>query len=294
MGYYNKMNPLNKGNLYTPVDGCGGTYEDKFYVNGMYIDLCGLSVKEYMNNPCCGGNSNADTDNTGTTKPFNEILVKTFTDENGVIFYQAFAKNAVTSELKIFVSATSDIVTELTINNGNTISKAEKGEVLNVIGVTLNINEDETYRYKVILEIEKDGYEIYYNALMLKNKDTFDNSFNQIVIENDDANEITFTIPATDFNYNDLEDLNEVEQFFNDNQYCFVIYLPKELYENGNYLITNYDGSNAVNKFVYNKDLTINNSVFVCLIEKATDDVAAFVPQYGEDLEFKYNITINF
>ena len=31
-------------------DGCGNTSEDKHYYNGMYIDLCGMSVEEYMKN----------------------------------------------------------------------------------------------------------------------------------------------------------------------------------------------------------------------------------------------------
>ena len=77
MGYYNKFNPSDKSNFYTPVDGCGGTYEDKYYVNGMYVDLCGLSIEEYMKNPCCCGGSGNNED-VDPVKPTNEILVKSF------------------------------------------------------------------------------------------------------------------------------------------------------------------------------------------------------------------------
>lgn len=292
MGYYNKMNPLNKNGFYTPVDGCGGTYEDKFYVNGMYIDLCGLSVEEYMKNPCCC-NSNNNNNDTGTTKPTNEILVKTFTDENGIIFYQAFAKFPVTSTLRISVSLTPESVINLYINTGDTTSKAEQGEVLNAISITLSVNEDENYRYIAILEVERDTYEVYYNALPLSKIDVFDNSFKQIIINDDDINDIDFVIPATDFNYNELEDIDEIERFFNENQYCFIIYLPEDVYKDNKYVISSYDNTNVSNKFMYYKELTINNIKYVCLVEKATDDVAAFVPQYNEDITFKYKLAIN-
>ena len=296
MGYYNKINPSNKNNFYTPVDGCGGTYEDKYYVNGMYIDLCGLSVKDYMNNPCCcnGNNNNGGDDDTGSTKPVNEILVKTFADEGGTIYYQAFAKYSVASTIKVLVSSTPENVTELVINAGELNSKAEQGDILNVIGVTLNINEDESYRYVIILEIEKDAYEIYYNAILLSNVNVFDENFKQSSIEPNETNDIEFVIPGTDFNYNDLEDMNEIEKFFNENQYCFVIYIPKEVYDKNYYKISVYDGADVTEKFVYHNNVNIDNEKYVCVVEKATEgNVEAYVPLYQEDLTFNYKITIN-
>ena len=74
MGYSNNRNVLpltEKNNFYT--DGCGRNYESKYYVNGAYIDLCGLTPEEYMNNPCCGGNSNPGS-NSGKAKNNIQII----------------------------------------------------------------------------------------------------------------------------------------------------------------------------------------------------------------------------
>ena len=93
MGYSNNRNVLpltEKNNFYT--DGCGRNYESKYYVNGAYIDLCGLTPEEYMNNPCCGGNSNSGS-NSGKAK--NNIQIISY-EENGVIYYQAIADYPVT------------------------------------------------------------------------------------------------------------------------------------------------------------------------------------------------------
>ena len=292
MGYSNNIKPSLKNNCYSPVDGCGNNYEEKYYYNGMYIDLCGLPIEEYMKNPfCCGGNNN-DGDNDGV-KPINEIMVKSFIDENNVIYYQAFSKFAVTSNLKIIVSSTSDIVTELDLFAGDTFSKAEIGETLNFMGVTINIDEDDNYRYIAISESEKISYEIYYNTVLLKEIDTFSNDFGLITIDYNTSSDVKFVIPGTDFNYNELEDIDEVESFFNENQYCFLIYLPKEIYENKKYVITSYDGMDNTKKFVFHKEFSINNNTYVCIVEKAVDDIAAFVPLYKEEHVFEYKLTIN-
>ena len=83
------------------IDGCGNTSEDKHYYNGMYIDLCGMSVEEYMKNPCC---SSADSDSS-VDKTGNEISIVTFTGDDGKPYYQAKAAYPVTTNLQVSVTS---------------------------------------------------------------------------------------------------------------------------------------------------------------------------------------------
>jgi hypothetical protein len=122
----------------------------------------------------------------------------------------------------------------------------------------------------------------------------FDEKFKQSIIEPNDISDIEFVIPCTDFNYNNLEDMDEIGKFFNENQHCFVIYIPKEVYDKNNYIISSYDGTDVTNKFVYHNNKKIDNVNYACVVEKANEgNVEAYVPLYQEDLTFNYKITIN-
>ena len=130
MGYASntKFSPLTD-DINLSIDGCGETHENKYYVNGTYIDLCGLPIEEYMKNPFCncGDNGNKEDEDVEDKKPVNEVLVKSFTDETGLVYYQAIAKFAVTSDIKIIVSSTTDVIVELNISTGEVASSVKKG-----------------------------------------------------------------------------------------------------------------------------------------------------------------------
>ena len=294
MGYASnkKFSPLTD-NINLIIDGCGNTHKDKYYFNGTYIDLCGLSIEEYMKNPCCGGSGSGSGGNTENTKPTNEILVKSFEDENGVVYYQAFAKYPVASNMKIIVNSTSGVVTELDIFVGDKESKPEIGETLTFEEVSLNIDEDDSYKYETTSEETQTSYDIYTNTDLVSNKEL---SLDNFILNTMDMNttiDLVFIIPSTDINYNEMTDEKEFEDFCINNQYSLNLLLPKKVYDNKLYTITNYGGSDVTNKFVYETSANINDAEYVFLNEKATEDIMPYVPLYGEELKYEYKLTLN-
>lgn len=292
MGYSSNthFSPLtDKVNLYT--DGCGNSYEDKYYVNGTYIDLCGLPVEEYMKNPFCCGNNSGSSDEP--VKPVNQIAVKTFDDENGVIYYQAFAQFAVASNIKVHVSSTTEVVTELDLYAGNTASQPEIGETYDFLVATISIEEDETYRYVMASEETKITYNIYTKAVLSSEVQDFTDDFTKTVMEVGTTSDISFKINGTDFNYNDVTDITEFNEFCLANVHSFVLYIPKDVYDKKVYTISNYGGSDITGKFVFKHEKDIDNMKYVALAEEATTDIMPFVPLYKEDIIYDYKLTLN-
>jgi hypothetical protein len=296
MGYSNNTQfpPLtNEVNLYS--DGCGETYEQKYYVNGAYIDLCGLSVKEYMNNPCCGG-----TCTGGGSKPKNNIRVISY-EEEGLVYYQAVADYPVTSNVKIrIVNSETDVVTELDIYIGETQSVPEIGDSLTITDVTLDVEEDDDFEYvPAIGDKPTDPEIITYNAYIatLHVNDAEQLTAEQVkelpVFELISGNSINlnFVIPPTTIETGDMEE-DELNQFCEENQYSFVLILPKKVYNDKLYAIYNYGGADVTYKFVFDKTYVIDSIEYVSLIEKGTDDIAPYVPLYNDELAYEYKLTM--
>lgn len=295
MGYSSnkRFSPLTDS-IGVVIDGCGDTYENKYYVNGMYIDLCGMSIEDYMSNPCCG-NCNGDSD--VVTKPVNKITVKSFENEAGEIYYQAYATFAVTSNMKISVTSTTGVLTELEIYAGQMKSEPERGETLELMSFNLNITEDDNYTY-----VANNGTivtsDIYVATLHVRELSELDATdilkFAMTSMEPNTTLDLKFIIPATDVNYNLFDDIDEFERFCIDNQYCFAVVLPKTIYDKKQYVINNYGGSDVTKNFVQEGSVfTVNDKEVVCLVEKAKDDIMPFVPLYNEELSYEYKLTLN-
>lgn len=297
MGYKNNREflPLtNKVNFYS--DGCGETYEEKYYCNGAYIDLCGLPIEEYMSSPCCGGSGS--TPESG--KPKNNIQVISF-EEDGLIYYQAIADYPVTSNIKIRVAnVLTDAITELDIYVGETQSKPEIGDALDVKDASVDIQEDDNFLYAPTIggpENEEDmTHDVYVGALHLDelqdlNADTIA-KLQLLQVKSDSTVDVQFTIPATDVDMGDMEE-EEFMKFCQENQYAFAMILPKKVYEDKKYKLYNYGGADITNKFAYEFDYASEDNNFVCVTEKATDDIMPYVPLYKEDLTYEYKLTIN-
>lgn len=293
MGYSkNKFSPLTD-DINLIIDGCGNTYEKKYYVNGTYIDLCGMTVEEYMKNPCCCNGGSGSGDNDEPSKILNEILVKSFNDENNVIYYQAYAQFAVTSNIQVTVVSTSGVATVLDLYVGDKKSLPEIGETLDFSEISLNVREDMNYEYMPVLESSKTAYDIYTNAVQLSNTNVLIEDFDKQTMEEGTTVDIVFTIPGTDYNYYDIEDMDEFHNFCVKNQYSLVLCIPKSLYDNKQYIISNYAGSDVTYKFNIEKELIIDNIGYVYLVEKGTDDIMPFVPLYNEELVYEYKLTLN-
>lgn len=274
-------------------DGCGDSYEKKYYVNGAYIDLCGLSIEEYMKNPCCCGGCSgggSDSDDDDNTKRTNDIFVKSF-EQDGVIYYQAFSTFSVTSNLKITVPSSTGTVTELDLYAGDTQSKPEIGETIDFLGVSINIDEDDYYQYVISTEEGDSIYNVYLKAIHFTEAGAYSDDFDKIMLNYGTSADIMYIIPESEINYNEMEDMEEFEQFCKDNLHCLALCLPKTIYDNEEYIITNYGGTDITDKFTFVDEVVIDGEEFVFLNESATDDIMPFVPVYGEEIMYEYKLT---
>lgn len=303
MGYSSnkRFSPLTDS-IRLVIDGCGNTYEDKYYVNGTYIDFCGLSVEDYMKNPCCGGGGSGS--GSENTKPKNNIKVISYEAE-GYVYYQAIATYPVTSNIKIRVSnSETDTVTELDIYAGETESDPERGESLKIKDVTVDVKEDDDFMYTPTIgdnegddpETEDIMHYIYVATLHLDELKALDvetiKTLQSFTMNEGTTVDIKYIIPPTDVDCGDME-IEEFEKFCIDNQYAFALIFPKKIYDNNAYIISNYGGVDIKKNFVLDSTYVIDSEDYVCLVEKATDDMMPFVPLYQEELIYEYKLTLN-
>lgn len=289
MGYnYNRTSPFHK--YYS--DGCGSISDEKYYVNGTFVDLCGLSVEEYMKNPCC---CNGSGNNEEGVKPKNSITVKVFEDENGVIYYQAFSKFPVTTNLKIKVYSTTESYTELDLYVGDTQSQPEVGETLEYISVVLDFNEDENYDYVLTVDNMIEEHVIYVATPLDNNLMDFSDDFTSFTTKMGATSDIHFIIPATDLKTEDFEEEEDFLKFCKENLYCFVLCLPKTIYDEKQYMISNYGGADVTDNFKFVKEFITNDISYVLLKEGATneDEIYEYVPLYNKEQDFVYKLTLN-
>jgi hypothetical protein len=90
-----------------------------------------------------------------------------------------------------------------------------------------------------------------------------------------------------------MTDMSEFEAFCVENQHCLGIFLPKSLYENKSYMISNYGGADATGNFGFEKYTSVDGVDYAYIAEKATNDIAPFVPLYNEELVYEYKLTLN-
>lgn len=295
MGYSdNILSPSSKGLYDFYSDGCGDTNDKKYYDNGVFIDFCGMSIKDYIENAneckceceCCSGSTGDDS-----SKKLNNILVKAF-ETNGVIYYQAFADYEVKSDIQITVQSMNNLEFILHLNNGSKQSEKVEGDTINLLKVNINSYEDDIYKYNVITEEMKNSYDIYVDMILYSKIGDFSDNVKKISIDDDSITNIKYVIPSTDINYNDMEDMNEFYKFCKNNQYCFTLCIPKRIYDDNSYKITNYGGIDVTNKFTLYRTITFSNIEYAYLNESATNDIMPYVPQYGEELVYEYKLEL--
>ena len=272
------------------IDGCGNTYEDKYYYNGTYIDLCGLPIEEYMKNHFfCDNNTGGGSTNS---KPTNKITIESY-EEDGSVYYRAISTVPVTEKLQISVISNDDSVTVLDIEIGETTSKPEKGESIDIKKVSLNVYEDDTYVYTTQIKINKSMYKVYSKSMLLNefnNNTNLINDFDSFDIEVNNTKEITFIIPGTEYDYNDVEQ-EEFNKFVEENQYCFIICLPENVYINKQYFIY-FEEINNTDSFINKKSIDIEGDKYIVLVKQADNgNETAFVP-VQEDSPFVYKLTL--
>ena len=228
-----------------------------------------------------------------SSKPINEIFVKVIEGEDGMVYYQAYAKYAVTSNIKVNVVSTNGTVTELDLYVGDTLSKPEIGESKEFSVVTLSVTEDTAYVYETVTEDINQTYDIYFKAVRLVESGTLTSDFTKTSMKMNTTTDLRFVIEATDVNYNEMTDMDEFEAFCVENQNCLGLFLPKSIYENKSYMISNYGGADVTGNFGFEKYTSVDGVDYAYIVEKATDDIFPFVPLYNEELVYEYKLTLN-
>lgn len=272
--------------------------EKKYYYNGVYIDLNELPIEEYMKSPFCNCNGGGSEDEPESSKQKNQITVLTKKGENdGKIYYQAKSEFPVTSFMEIIITSTTNVKTVLEIHIGDTESEVEEGDTIDILSAKLNMNEDDTYKYVVILQ-DVNEYIIYKKAVPVSEElsDPNEQGFNEITLKLNDTDDIIFTIPATNIDINNFESEDELNDFIMNNQYRLVLVLPKKIYMQKKYMIYNSINADITNKFllIENKTVIINNIEYIYIYEGAKDEetMTSFVPQYNEDTIYKYKLSL--
>lgn len=272
-------------------------FEERYYYNGVYINLNDLPIEEYMKSPFCGCNGDGGS-SEDSTKQKNQITVLVTNDENdGKIYYQVKSEYPVTSFLEITVFSTTGIKTVLEMHVGETESQLEEGDTRDILSVKMNISEDDNYKY-IIMTQDIDEYVIYKKAVPVSEELTNPNEqgFNKITLKLNNTDDIVFIIPSTDVDINNFESEDELNSFIRDNQYRFVLVLPNKIYTQQKYIIYNSINVDVTNKFllVENKKTVIDNIEYIYLYEGATDEqtMTSFVPQYNEDTIYKYKLSL--
>lgn len=292
MGYSNNITntPFNiSDNFYT--DGCGNNYQKKYYVNGSYIDLCGLPIKEYMKNPYCCGNNEGDTPEY---EKLTNIITIITSEDNGYKLYQAEAKYAVSSLLKVVILFADGFQTELEITNGEVKSRKERGSVdSEIISISTNIDSDSDFIYVLDSMITDEYYNIYYGSYPLSQIDTIDfDTCKNIQTNGNETISLEYVIPESSINYSDIDDIQKLNELWDSIQYCFLLLLPEEVFKQGNYSINNYEHDITTNFSLF-KNINIGSDRYVLLIEKSTkENLSSFVPLIGESLNYNYKLIL--
>jgi len=163
--------------------------------------------------------------------------------------------------------------------------------------IMINIKEDENYTY-VINDGTNTTYDIYVATLHVNELTSLDATdilkFPMTTTGPNTTLDLKYTIPPTDINYNLFDDIADFENFCANNQYCFAVVLPQVIYDNKQYTILNYGGTDVTQNFAQEGGVfMVNDTKVVCLVEKAKGDIMPFVPLYNEELSYEYKLTLN-
>lgn len=269
--------------------------EDKYYYNGVYINLDGLPIDEYMKSPCCYGGGSGGSEES--TKPKNKITIVSELDEvDGKVYYKAESDEPVTTFLQITVISTTNNKTVLELYVGDKVSKREEGDTLDMLGVNINVKEDDNYVYEVHMS-GNDKYVIYTKAVLRTQEEIrpIEDGFDRVEVFVNTTNEIVFTIPSSEININEFE-MDELEAYIKNNQYILVVVLPKKVYMQGKYIIYNSTNADMTDKFrlMDGKSVVMDNIEYVYMYEGAIDEESmnSYVPQYGEETVYGYKLSL--
>ena len=257
------------------LDFCGS--DERYYYSGLYTDLCGLSVEDFIKSTLlnCNGGGNNDTPGE-IVKTLNTIIFSINSNGNLVVYANkapktdikvTFTCESMTSTITLPANSTSVVNTNYTPINSE----------LTVTNVSIEPNEDDLYKYgdyKVEKNEPMKSFTIYYNMVNSLNSSNLTNNdikkFKNIVATINEQ-EITYMVPAAPEGVEELPE-KEYLEWESKNFYQRTLVVPVEIYESNDNRKFNYllGGVDAFIGFENVKTVTIDNENYCILVN--TDD----------------------
>lgn len=258
------------------LDFCGS--DERYYHNGLYTDLCGMSVEDFINSTllsCNGNGGNNDNPSTpgegGKTKNVVSISFVENGDGYELIVNPQYAPAA---DVVMMFEINGGMYSALIVNgDSNTVYTGFIFDEMptKVENITFNTNDD-AFEYEGKVEIIT-MYNIYYgtysyNKVGELSAEYISNEFSTTHLSDGETDIMTFEVPTIiDETLADYT-MDELNSFRIENGEEFVIVIEKTAYDKKYYAITSNIGGMQINEtelFVLNKTLTINNKEYVVL-----------------------------
>ena len=258
--------------------------------SGLYIDLCGMSVKDYIEagkcQCCCCDNNGGENE---TTKKSNLLTLTTNADG----FLMAYLNYSPTEPITVNCVCEGTNV-EFVLNNSGiyTSNVVPTSEMLVVSNVTFTPNEDEKYKYgeyKVMNNTSSDTiiYSID-NLLNFSNIDSIKtltkNDFKSSILSNNNV-VLTFKRDAdTEYpeGFDEYTD-EEYESWREKNSYIPLIIVDKNKFSNGE--INIYMGSDKLtDDFSEIENLVIDGITYSILVHRSTSELDQYLTYKGTNI----------
>ena len=254
------------------LDYCGS--DERYYFNGVYTDLCGFGVQDYIDSTLLKCNNNTN-DNSGEITPTKSKNIMTFTldNDNNLIVFPQYAP---IEDIKISCKCENNDIAFLLKSNSkesvNSNYKPSNNEII-LSNVVIEPSEDEKYiygEYKIIDVQKNEIINIYSlkNVINFKEINTLTSLSSDTLVENtlsdDDILTITYNRSADDTS-NITDD--EYDEWVSNNSYIPIIIVDKKQYDSG--LITVYNVLQMpINNSLYEiTTLSINGKTYSALTE---------------------------
>lgn len=246
-----------------------------YYYNGLYTDLCGMSVEDFIKSTQlqCSNSGDNGGDEPVPSKTINTINFA-LNSEGYLVLYPN--KAPLTDISVSFTCENKNFNITLYNNNGSIVNTNYKiiSEIIVVSNVKITPVEDESYQYgdyKVINNNLSKTYTVYYGMVNTKTYTSLTASdiikYNSIEASTE-AQDIIYKLPAAPDYVEELPD-DEYVQWEENNSYYKLLVVPGDIYtDNNNKKFNLLLGSvDAFIGFVNIKTLTIDNVNYYLLVD---------------------------
>jgi hypothetical protein len=277
---------------------------EKYYYNGLFTDLCGMSVEDYINStklaitivngsggsgngsiilPGGGNNTGGGNGNTGgditspdiptPSKQTNTLVFSVDTDGYLCVALTYAPKTMITITFSC-EDYNGDV--KLTSNNVSyTTAFKPKNSQLSISNLKMTPLEDSNYKYgsyKLENPTQMKSYVVYYDMLKKTNENVITNdlvtNFNKITATTNEET-MMFVLPGASEDVNNLPD-DEYDLWEENNTYEKALVVPSEIYTDKNNKLFSFmlNDADAFIGFENVKTINIDNVDYVVLVDK--------------------------